>query len=149
MNPLEIDYLQSTSVLTPIMIHLRMNKNGRYIYRISGLLQDQDNASIYYDIDTFTLSLDASPEIHVNKEDTVFVQDISVWAYNEIHFYFFEKTAYSMNFPLKFAIQEYYRNPHDKPSFGSKVCEICEKYGYQHGIFMGYCVDCSDIANRF
>ena len=145
----EMEYLQATSELTPWMIHLRLNGDGRYIYRMSGLSQDED-PMVYFDIDTFLLPIEESEPILLT-EDSVPVQDITIWNYvskkqkKDISFYFWNKTAYSIHFPLKWAIQEYHNKPRPRPSgFGPKVCEICEKYGFQDGIFMGYCVDCSE-----
>jgi len=144
IKDLEMEYLQATSELTPWMIHLRLNGDGRYIYRMSGFSLDED-PKVYFDIDTFLLPIEESEPILLT-EDSVPVQDISIWNYisnqNNISFYFWEKTAYSIHFPLKWAIQEYHNN---RPSaFGPKVCGICEKYGFQDGIFMGYCADCAE-----
>ena len=149
INPpeqLEMEYLQATAELTPWMIHLRIHGDGRYIYRISGLSLDED-PRIYFDIDTFLLPIEESEPILLT-EDSVPVQDIAIWNYvsnqNNISFYFWNKTAYSMYFPLRWAIQEYYRSW----SFGPKVCGICEKYGFQDGIFMGYCADCLEKCRK-
>jgi len=143
---LEMEYLQATAVLTPWMIHLRLHGDGRYIYRVSGLLPEED-PTVYFDLDTFTLSPEESEPIFLT-EDSVPVQDIAVWNLfsdqknKDISFYFWNKIAYSIHFPLKWAIQETYSHPN--LSFGPKVCEICEKYGFQDGIFLGYCADCSE-----
>jgi len=155
IEQLEMEYLQATADLTPWMIHLRIHGDGRYIYRISGLLPDED-PKIFYDLDSFTLPIEESEPILLT-EDSVPVQDITIWnrtgkkkdsARSDISFYFWNKTAYSMHFPLKWAIQEYHRNPNSNSdsdrAFGPKVCSICEKYGFQDGIFMGYCADCSE-----
>jgi hypothetical protein len=146
IEDLEMEYLQATSELTPWMIHLRLNGDGRYIYRMSGFSLDED-PMVYFDIDTFLLPIEESKSILLT-EDSVPVQDISIWNYvsnqNNISFYFWEKIAYSIHFPLKWAIQEYHNNRHRPSAFGPKVCEICEKYGFQDGIFMGYCVDCAE-----
>ena len=143
---LEMEYLNATSEMAPWMIHLRMHEDGRYIYRISGLSLDED-PKVYFDIDTFLLPIEESEPIYIT-EDSVPVQDIAIWNHhserNCISFYFWEKTAYSMYFPLKWAIQESYGYLDTDKSFGPKVCGICEKYGFQDGIFMGYCVDCSE-----
>ena len=144
LEQLEMEYLQATADLTPWMIHLRLNGDGRYIYRISGLSADED-PKVYFDIDTFTLPPEESEPILLT-EDSVPVQDIAIWNHqtgkSDISFYFWEKTAYSIHFPLKWAIQETYCHR----DFGPKVCGICEKYGFQDGIFMGYCVDCSETC---
>lgn len=137
-----MEYLQATSDLTPWMIHLRLNGDGRYIYRMSGISADED-PKVYFDIDTFLLPLEESKPIFIT-EDSVPVQDIAIWNHqtgkSDISFYFWEKTAYSIHFPLKWAIQEY----HNKPSaFGPKVCGICEKYGFQDGIFTSTSLDVS------
>jgi len=141
---LEMEYLQATAELTPWMIHLRMHGDGRYIYRVSGLSAEED-PNVYFDIDSFTLSPDESEPIYAT-EDSVPVQDITIWncriAKSDISFYFWNKTAYSIHFPLKWAIQESYGCT-DK-AFGPKVCAICEKYGFQDGIFLGYCADCAE-----
>ena len=146
IDQLEMEYLQATSDLTPWMIHLRLNGDGRYIYRVSGISLEED-PKVFFDIDTFLLPLEESKPILLT-EDSVPVQDIAIWNHqtgkSDISFYFWEKTAYSIHFPLKWAIQEYH---HNRPSdFGPKVCGICEKYGFQDGIFMGYCVDCSETC---
>ena len=141
---LEMEYLQATSDLTPWMIHLRIHGDGRYIYRMSGLLAEED-PRIYYDLDTFTLPLEESEPIRLT-EDSVPVQDITIWnrqiGKSDISFYFWNKTAYSIHFPLKWAIQESYGHPNH--TFGPKVCAICEKYGFQDGVFLGYCADCAE-----
>jgi hypothetical protein len=143
---LEMEYLQATAELTPWMIHLYLHSNGRYIYRISGILQEED-PNQYFDIDTFILPSEESPPIYLDDE-CIHVQDITIWnqpsGKNGISFYFWNKVAYSTHFPLKWAIQEYHINPNSVSAFGPKVCDICEKYGFQDGIFMGYCVDCSE-----
>jgi hypothetical protein len=139
---LEMEYLQATAELTPWMIHLRMHGDGRYIYRVSGLSAEED-PTVYFDIDSFTLSPDESEPITLT-EDSVPVQDIAIWncriGKSDISFYFWNKTAYSIHFPLKWAIQESYGSR----AFGTKVCGICEKYGFQDGIFLGYCADCAE-----
>jgi len=158
ITDLEMEYLQATSELTPWMIHLRIHGDGRYIYRMSGLSPDED-PKVYFDIDTFTLPLEESKPIYIT-EDSVPVQDIAIWNYtykhkspsnkdllykknnNDISFYFWNKLAYSIHFPLKWAIQEYHGN---RP-FGPKVCAICKEYGFQDGIFLGYCADCAEIC---
>ena len=148
IDQLEMEYLQATAELTPWMIHLRIHGDGRYIYRVSGLSAEED-PNVYFDIDSFTLSPDESEPIPLT-EDSVPVQDITIWncrtGNSDISFYFWNKTAYSIHFPLKWAIQESYRHPNlpiDK-AFGPKVCGICEKYGFQDGIFLGYCADCAE-----
>jgi len=149
ITDLEMEYLQATSELTPWMIHLRLNGDGRYIYRISGISLDE-NPTVYFDLDTFTLPPEESEPIFLT-EDSVPVQDIAIWnlrtGKSDISFYFWEKTAYSIHFPLKWAIQESYGHPTTQTpgrAFGPKVCAICEKYGFQDGIFLGYCADCSE-----
>jgi hypothetical protein len=137
----EMEYLQATSDLTPWMIHLRLNGDGRYIYRMSGLLPEED-PTVYFDLDTFTLPPEESEPIRLT-EDSVPVQDIAIrnrqTGKSDISFYFWEKIAYSIHFPLKWAIQETYGK-----AIGPKVCAICEKYGFQDGIFLGYCADCAE-----
>ena len=144
IEDLEMEYLQATSEISPWMIHLRMNGNGRYIYRISGILQ-YDDPNIYFDIDSFLLPPEESEPIPLT-EDSVPVQDIAIWNHqtgkSDISFYFWNKTAYSMHFPLKCAIRESYGHPNH--TFGPKVCAICEKYGFQDGVFMDYCADCAE-----
>ena len=154
ITDLEMEYLQATADLTPWMIHLRLNGDGRYIYRVSGISQDED-PKVYFDIDTFTLPPEESEPILLT-EDSVPVQEMNIWNHtsknkspskknnDDISFYFWNKTAYSIHFPLKLAIQESY----GPSSFGPKVCAICEKYGFQDGIFLGYCVDCSEKCQR-
>ena len=97
---------------------------------------------VYFDLDTFLFPIEESKPIYLT-EDSVPVQDIAIWNHqtgkSDISFYFWEKTAYSIHFPLKWAIQETYGHRAEGP----KVCGICEKYGFQDGIFMGYCVDCA------
>ena len=152
ITDLEMEYLQATAELTPWMIHLRIHGDGRYIYRMSGLSAEED-PKVYFDLDTFTLPIEESEPIYIT-EDSVHVQDIAIWNIrsgkksSDISFYFWNKTAYSIHFPLKLAIQEYHINRNNTSAFGPKVCDICEKYGFQDGIFMGYCVDCSENCRK-
>lgn len=153
ITDLEMEYLQATADLTPWMIHLRLNGDGRYIYRVSGLLPNED-PNVFFDIDSFLLPIEESEPILLN-EDSVPVQEMNIWNYtskhkspsnknnNDISFYFWNKTAYSIHFPLKWAIQASYIQ-----SFGPKVCAICEKYGFQDGIFLGYCADCAEKCRK-
>jgi len=149
VEQMEMEYLQATSELTPWMIHLRLNGDGHYIYRVSGISLDED-PTVYFDLDTFTLPIEESEPIRLT-EDSVPVQDITIWnrrigtgkkGSSDISFYFWNKIAYSIHFSLKLAIQASYGNR----TFGPKVCQICKEYVFQDGIFMGYCVDCSETC---
>jgi hypothetical protein len=147
MNNLEMEYLTCTSELTPMMIHLRVTADERIIYRISGLLENED-PNIYYLLDTFHLHPDLCPPL--SAEGAKHLKDITVWHSAENAFYLFDNVAYSINFPLKWVIHENYTNSekNKKNQFGPKVCKICDKYGYQDLIFIGYCGDCSEKCRK-
>ena len=179
-----MEYLTCTSELTPMMIHLRVTADERIIYRISGLLENED-PNIYYLLDTFHLHPDLCPPLSAEGATHLYqrrfelgrafgapdsnltgnlveesngvpfefsngIKDITVWHSAENAFYLFDNVAYSINFPLKWVIHENYTNSkkNKKNQFGPKVCKICDKYGYQDLIFIGYCVDCSEKCRK-
>ena len=87
-----MEYLTCTSELTPMMIHLRVTADERIIYRISGLLENED-PNIYYLLDTFHLHPDLCPPL--SAEGAKHLKDITVWHSAENAFYLFDNVAYT------------------------------------------------------